>query len=303
MRWDLLLMGLLLSSLIGALGYWRKALDLSGVAGAVLVGTLIFGLGGWIWGLLLITFFVSSSWLSHYRRADKRQISEKFAKGSRRDLGQALANGGVGAILAVVFGRYPEPLLFAAFVGVMATVNADTWATELGVLSPDLPRLVTNGKRVPPGTSGGVTPLGTWAALAGALLIGLVAGAALFALRPEVLLDGAARAWSGDSQASLRAQMIAYPLLAVAGGLTGSFLDSLMGATIQGIYYCAGCDRETENARHRCGQQVSASLASQGASRLRPVRGWTWLNNDLVNLLASIGGGLLAASLAWILWR
>ena len=125
-----LLLGLVLSALVGGLGYWRRSLTISGVVGAILVGTLIFGFGGWIWGLLLITFFVSSSLLSHYRRSDKEEVSEKFAKSSRRDLGQALANGGLGAVLAVTFARFPEPLLFAAFFGVMSTVNADTWATE-----------------------------------------------------------------------------------------------------------------------------------------------------------------------------
>jgi uncharacterized membrane protein len=64
-----LAVGLFLSALIGGLGYWRRALTVSGVVGAILVGTVIFGLGGWVWGLLLVTFFVSSSWLSHYRRA------------------------------------------------------------------------------------------------------------------------------------------------------------------------------------------------------------------------------------------
>ena len=30
-------------------------------------------------------------------------MAEKFAKGGRRDLGQALANGGMGAVLAVIY--------------------------------------------------------------------------------------------------------------------------------------------------------------------------------------------------------
>jgi len=240
--------------------------------------------------LLLIAFFVSSTWLSRFRRADKQRISEKFAKGSRRDLGQALANGGVGAILAVVFACYPHPLLFAAFVGVMSTVNADTWATELGVLSPHMPRLVTTGQRVEPGTSGGVTPLGTWAAVAGALLIGAVAG----------LLTRITSLWNGASgMETLGPDVFAYPVLGLAGGLAGSFLDSLMGATVQRMYHCAACGRETESPRHQCGRQASALQASA----LVPIRGWSWLNNDWVNLLSSVGGGLLAASLAWILWR
>lgn len=271
-----LLLGLVLSALVGGLGYWRRALTVSGVIGAVLVGTLIFGFGSWVWGLLLITFFLSSSWLSFYRRAEKEAIAEKFAKGSQRDIGQVLANGALGAILAVVFARSPEPLLFAAYVGVMATVNADTWATELGILSRVPPRLLTTGKVVVPGTSGAVTRLGIWASVAGALLIGAVATA----------LTQAVSIWSGDGW-SLRA--IWYALLAVAGGLAGSLFDSLLGATVQGIYFCERCGKETESPIHRCGQTT------------RLFRGWPWLNNDLVNLLASAVGGLVAAALAWIL--
>jgi uncharacterized protein (TIGR00297 family) len=273
-----LVLGLVLSALLAGVGYWRQALSASGVAGAILVGTLIFGMGGWVWGLLLITFFISSSWLSHYRKSDKADLAEKFAKGSRRDLGQTLANGGLGAILAVVFARYPESLLFAAFVGVMATVNADTWATELGILSRVPPRLITTGEVVIPGTSGAVSRLGIWASMAGALLIGTVA-TALTQVGSLLGQDG----WS------LRA--ISYTFLAVVGGLAGSLFDSLLGATVQGIYYCERCAKETESPTHRCGHAA------------RPLRGWLWLNNDLVNFLASLVGGLVAASLAWLVWR
>jgi uncharacterized membrane protein len=62
-----------------------------------------------------------------------------------------------------------------AFGGAMAAVNADTWATELGIFNPLPPRLITTGKTVERGTSGGVTPLGYLAALGGSALIGLLA--------------------------------------------------------------------------------------------------------------------------------
>jgi len=273
-----LLLGLGLSAVVGGIGYWRQSLSASGVVGAVIVGSLIFGLGGWIWGLLLIAFFVSSSLLSHYRQRDKEVVAEKFAKGGRRDLGQVLANGGMGAILAVVYYSNPEPVLLAAYLGVMATVNADTWATELGVLSRVPPRLITTGQEVPPGSSGGVTSLGTWASLAGALLIGAVATA--LTQLSSLLNDGF---WNSRA--------LAFPVLAVAGGMAGSLFDSLLGATVQGIYYCDRCGKETESARHGCGQVTL------------PVRGWLWLNNDLVNFIASMVGGLVAASLGWLFWR
>jgi uncharacterized protein (TIGR00297 family) len=273
-----LLLGLFLSALIGGLAYWRQALSLSGMAGAIVVGILVFGFGGWAWGLLLITFFVSSSWLSHYRHAEKEAGAERFAKGRQRDLGQVLANGGLGAALALVFAKYPDPLLSAAFLGVMSSVNADTWATELGMLSRVPPRLVTTGEPVPPGTSGGLTRLGIWASLAGALLIGAVA-----TLLTQIQSLSHSHGWSLEA--------ISYPLLAAAGGVAGSLFDSLLGATVQGIYYCSRCGKETESAVHRCGQ----------ATQLR--RGWAWLNNDVVNLTSSLAGGLVAALLAWLLWR
>ncbi len=269
-----LLIGLILSSIIGIAGYSRGALAFSGVVGAIVVGTLIFGFGGWTWGFLLVAFFTSSSLLSLYRSRDKALVSDRFAKGHRRDLGQTLANGGLGALLAVAYALSPIPALFAAFVGAMATVNSDTWATEIGVLSRGAPRLITTGRTVPPGTSGGITRDGSLAALAGGLFIGLCA--VLF-LAGERLVTG--------QPATIKTL---WPLLFIGGisGLGGAFFDSLLGATVQRMYYCDVCEKETEQVIHHCD------------SRSRPLRGWGWLDNDVVNFISSGVGALLAAGLA-----
>ncbi len=269
--------GMAFSSIITWAGYRKRSLSRSGVVGAIVVGTLTFGLGGWTWGLLLIAFFISSSTLSHYRKDDKRELAEKFAKTSQRDLGQALANGGWGAALAIAYFCQPDPILFAAFVGAMAAVNADTWATELGVLSPTPPRLSTTGQRVPVGTSGGVTILGTIAAFSGGLLIGLAA-----------LVLGRVEAMWGSGP--LNGGYLWLVPIGILGGLSGSTFDSLLGATVQGIYYCSRCQKETESKVHRCGQPT------------RHLRGWRWLNNDLVNFVSSIVGSLLAGFLGWLVF-
>jgi uncharacterized protein (TIGR00297 family) len=269
--------GVTLSALIAWAGYRGRSLSRSGVVGAILVGTLTFGLGGWTWGLLLIAFFVSSSLLSHYRKADKRKLAEKFAKTSQRDLGQALANGGWGAILAIAYFYRSTPILFATFVGAMAAVNADTWATELGVLSPTPPRLITTGQRVPVGTSGGVTVLGAIAAFAGGLLIGLVA----------LVLSQVGAIWGSGALDGGYLWLVPIGILA---GLTGSTFDSLLGATMQGIYYCPQCQKETEARTHRCGQLT------------RHLRGWRWLNNDVVNFASSILGSLIAGLFGWLVF-
>jgi uncharacterized protein (TIGR00297 family) len=272
--------GFVLSLLVGVAGYRRGALNGSGVVGALITGTLIFGLGGWEWGVLLITFFVSSSALSFYRARDKEKLAEKFAKGHRRDLGQALANGGLAALLAVLSqllpplsggGRGGVGVWFVACAGAMAAVNADTWATELGVLSSHPPRLITTGRRVEVGASGGITWLGIGVSLGGALLIGLTGGLGMVMLRQGWALAGT------------------VALAATGGGLAGSLFDSLLGATVQAIYWCDACGKETERKLHRCGTQT------------RLVRGWSWLGNDLVNFIASTVGALVAAGLGWSL--
>ena len=275
-------LGLLLSAAVGVAGYRSAALFRSGVLGAVLTGTLIFGLGGIVPGLSLVAFFVSSSLLSRYRARAKEGLADKFQKGSRRDLGQALANGGWAALLITLSVFLPSAALFAGFIGALAAVTADTWATEIGVLADGPPRLVTTGRPVPAGTSGGVTRLGTAAALGGAFFIG--AAAVLL-----VLLGSFFPAALPPS-----AQMVDWPaawpaLLAAAlvGGVLGALFDSLLGATAQAIYYCDRCDKETEKKVHACGQ------------RTRRVRGWGWMDNDIVNLLASVLGSA-AAAMVWL---
>jgi len=274
LRPDLLGIGLLLSGLIGLAGYRAKALTRSGVLGAMLVGTTIFGLGGWSWGLLLIVFFTSSSVLSRYREREKIRLGDLFAKSAQRDLGQALANGGAGAFLAVVYAMQPGPVLFVAFVGALAAATADTWATEIGVLSSHPPRLITTRRPVAVGTSGGVTSLGLTAAFLGAATISLsafllqIAGALLAGAPPEP-------------------EPIRLLLIGPLAGVVASLIDSYLGATVQGIYYCDPCQKETEQSLHRCGAPT------------RQIKGWAWLNNDGVNFLATvIGAGI--ALLAYI---
>lgn len=272
--------GLVLSGLIGVVAYRRGSLTRSGVFGAILVGTTIFGFGGWVWGMLLITFFVLSSLLSHFQESAKLDLAEKFAKGHRRDLGQALANGGAGTLIAVISAVYPHPAVFVAFVGAMATVNADTWATELGVLSKWPPRLVTTWRQVERGTSGGASALGTLAAIAGAATVGLAAIGYL-------ALDGLCGR-AGPSIPKVGGVWEAFQIVLVASvsGLAGSTFDSLLGATVQAIYYDPRRLKETEKR-----------YALDGQPNVHR-RGWRWLGNDQVNLFSSFVGSV-AAILVW----
>jgi len=263
-------LGLALALAIALIAYRRGSLSRSGAVGAVVIGTAVFGLGGWAWGILLVAFFVSSSALSHFKEQRKAALAEKFSKGSRRDVWQTLANGGAGALCVLGFSLTPNPLWWVAYVGAIATVNADTWATELGVLSRSAPRLITSGRPVEVGTSGGITLTGTLAALGGAALIALLAAGSV------ALVE------------QLSSSVLLLFLVGAAAGLAGSLLDSWLGATVQAIYFCATCGKETErHPAHTCG------------SPTRPARGWRWLDNDWVNFISSAAGAAGAALLWW----
>jgi uncharacterized protein (TIGR00297 family) len=257
--------GFFLSLIIAGIAYYLRFLSKSGAIAALLVGAIVFGLGGLAHTAVLLTFFFSSSILSVILKNQKQLVNEKYAKGSRRDAGQVLANGGVAALCVIVGAIFPgQPVFWWMFCAAFAAANADTWATEIGALSKPQPRLITSFKQVEMGTSGGITLLGSISALAGA---GLIAGiAAIF--RPDMNM-----LW----------------LIALTG-FFGSIVDSFLGATVQGIYYCRSCHKETEkHPQHTCGENTIL------------IRGWNWLNNDWVNMVCTLSAAILIAFLFLLL--
>lgn len=262
--WVRLLAGLGLGILIAGLAYKAGALSRSGFAAAAVDGMLVFGLGGLPAAVLLLAFFISSSALSRLIQKRKDALADRWEKGSRRDAGQVLANGGLAAAFMIAHTVFPQAAWpWAGFAGSLAAVNADTWATELGVFSPETPRLVTTWKRVEAGTSGAVTMLGTVASLAGAGLIAVLAALVLPVLR----------GWGAG-------------LGVAVSGLLGSLVDSGLGASLQAVYWCPVCAKETERSPvHRCGNPVVFR------------RGLRWMNNDRVNLVCAAAGAVVAVAL------
>ena len=251
--------GFFLAIIIAYLAYRAHSLNTSGSIAATVVGTIIFGLGGLQWAVLLLLFFITSSILSRMFKKRKQGLDEKFSKGHERDAGQVFGNGGLATAFVLIHALYPESIIgWVGFAAALAAVNADTWATELGVLNPTPPRMITDlRKRVEKGTSGGVSYFGTFASLLGAAVIALPA------------------AWFAGDWSLL-------PLISLAG-LAGSLFDSLLGATVQAMYYCPADKKETEkHPLHTCGTETVH------------IRGWKWLDNDWVNFACGAAGVVVA---------
>jgi uncharacterized protein (TIGR00297 family) len=247
--------------------FWRGSLDAGGAAVGVVVGTVIFACGGPFFWMVMMVFFVTSTAFGYLGRRRKEALKKIHQKGGRRDMFQVLANGGAGAACALLYRLTGSPAWAVGFAVSFASSNADTWASEVGVLSRGQPVSLVTFRAVPRGVSGGVSVLGSSMALGGAIFIGLI-----FALGNLVLGIPAGG-------------FVRLGLVVALGGFAGSVVDSLLGATIQAQYSGAA------------GELTERPLGDDG-SRNELVRGFRFINNDVVNFASCALATLFAVLLA-----
>lgn len=253
-----MIVAFILGILIGLFSFFFNFLSLSGSIATFLLAVIVYGIGGWLWTVPILMFFIASSLLSKYGKAKKKRLELIFDKSSKRDSGQVAANGGLAGMIIVLWFCFPDwEQLYLLYLASIAAVTADTWGTEIGTLLKGKPRSIITLRPVDVGTSGGVSLAGFAGGAVGAGLI--AASAAIF--------DSAMITWS-----------IALKL--VLSGVIGSIVDSLLGATVQAQYVTAegGITERTT---------IDGVLTTL-------VRGFRWMNNDLVNLSCGLSGALVA---------
>lgn len=254
---------IVLNFIFGALAWLTKRLTRNGALVAGIIGSLIWIGGGFYAWSLLGLFFVSSSFWSNYKEERKYHLNQVHEKGSQRDAWQVLANGGICALCCLGYGVTQSPSFLIATAVSIAASTADTWASEIGVLSSKPPRSMITMRVMPTGLSGGVSTLGTVAQIIGAGLIAAYASTYLllfYQLPFNALRLGA--------------------LIAILGVL-GSLIDSLLGILLQAKYECLICHLKTEKTIHH-GVQTKV------------IGGISWLTNDKVNLISNLMVTLLA---------
>jgi len=127
-----ILLGFFFAILIAFLAHRAHSLDRSGAVAATIVGTVIFGVGGLSWAILLLTFFITSSALSRAFKQRKAGLNEKFSKGHERDAGQVFGNGGVATLFAALHGLYPEAVW--PWIGFAAALAAGRVLHAIGLI-------------------------------------------------------------------------------------------------------------------------------------------------------------------------
>jgi uncharacterized protein (TIGR00297 family) len=236
--------------------YKFKFLNRSGAVAVFLLAVIIFSLGGLKWTIPILVFFVFSSVLSKFRVKQNPEIETLFDKSGTRDRIQVFSNGGLAGILLLLFTIEKQNNIYLLYLAAIATVCADTWATETGTIKKQNTFNILNFKPIMQGQSGGISVIGTLGGLFGAVVISL---SGIF--------------WIGE-------ELIKNFIIISFVGLLGSLFDSLLGATVQVLYKCNQCYKITERKNH-CGKTTNY------------FRGLRFMNNDMVNFLAAVFGVLL----------
>ncbi len=255
---DQFLLGAVFGLLVAAASYLARFLTKSGALGTFVLAVVVYGFGTWVWTVPIVTFFVTSSVLSKIGRTKKLQFKETFEKSGARDGAQVLANGGVACFLALLSAFLPIQQLYPLYLASLAAAAADTWGTEIGVLVKGCVFSIATLRPVPAGTSGGISLIGTLGGALGAVVVAF-----------------SGYAWYGDTRTAI--------MITVAG-IAGSLADSMLGATLQARFRCPVCGSETERAEH-CAKVTGL------------IRGVRWIGNDLVNVVCTLVGAVVAWAL------
>jgi len=184
-----------------------------GMHTAAAVGLLIYIFGGWPIYAALGIFFVLGSMISRVGKEKKLGPGALHQRQGPRGPVQVLANAGPALLMAAAYRLSGNDVFLLAAIVSFGAAAADTFSSEVGMLSKAKPVSILTLRKTQRGLSGGVTLLG---------LCGAVLGAVTFAV-------------------------FAYPFFGRSGMLIvlgfsvlGSLLDSVLGAALQAKYKLPG---------------------------------------------------------------
>lgn len=206
--------------LLGGLTYHRKILDLRGSLLGFAMGLVIGLLGHLLWLILLLIFLITAFAATRYKYALKKAMEVAEPDKGRRGFSSVMANGWVPMVVALLsfpnpwLGSFPKDVAAVLFLTAISAAASDTIASELGVLSRDV-YMITTFKRTRPGINGGISALGTAAALAAAIYTASIGWAVLY--------------YAGQ----LSAFPASYMLIPIVLGFVGCHIDSLLGALFE----------------------------------------------------------------------
>lgn len=232
-----------------------KILTVDGAFAAVFVGTII-SLSGFEYFVILASFFFSSSKATNIHKIIKTKLLGKaYLKEKKRNFIQVFSKSLFPSLICLIlYQKYGQGMnifnsnntsklfLDALFIGFFESANADTWASELGINSKSNPILILQGfKQVPKGINGAISGYGTLCSIKGGLFISgvvVICNILRFGLLNFIKFD-------------MNLFIICFKIFILGGliGFIGSFIDSILGQTVQISIYnvTKKCMVEKEN--------------------------------------------------------
>lgn len=245
--------------IIALLSLKFKLLNRSGVLASIPIGYVIYVFGGVEYFIALLIFYLVSGIATKFRvKQIGRNVMDKDWIRSWRNV---LANGATAAMISLLnIMGFNQVQITAAYLGAVGTAFADTLATEVGLLYPREPRLITNMRKVMRGTPGAVSSYGYLGGVIALLIL---------------------------TFSSMVTRMAGLKIIfaTIISGTLGMTIDSVLGATIQSKYRCAICGKLTESRIH-CGRAAER------------VRGISFIDTHAVNLISTTLGAIIAYLIA-----
>ncbi|TDL23380.1 hypothetical protein BD410DRAFT_820772 [Rickenella mellea] len=300
---------LALATALAGHGHRKKSLSSSGSVAAFVIGFIMMSARLRAFGVSLIVFYLIGSRATKMGKNLKEFLEEGHQEAGYRSAWQVLCNSFTAFVatllwiamftnnsvissiiphvlipkvapftpetwcpIALNYGDGWSRYLLYLTLGHFSCCLGDTLASELGILSRTPPILITTFQRVPPGTNGGMSVLGTLSSVLGGVLMGVTMSVSLL-VQNQVCRSN----WP-----SLTLELILWGAL---GGGFGSLIDSFMGATIQRTRYSTTTKRILQDD-------------TVVTDDVKVVSGLNILTNNQVNLISSTVTAFLVAWLA-----
>ncbi len=148
--------------------------DESGLMSATLVGTTLILFTDFRFFVIIMTFYMLGSIATKYKYEIKQNLGIAEQAGGARGYANVFGNSLAPLFFAIHYGVTKEEIFAIAFVASVATALGDTLASEIGKTARNV-YLITNFKKVRAGKSGGVSIIGEFAALIGAVIVAAIA--------------------------------------------------------------------------------------------------------------------------------
>lgn len=243
---NILIMSLILSEIIFIIIFFSKSIDYFGSLLSMLMVFSYMYFGGNFAVMILLSEYFFIFLVALF----KKKIIKKDKDRDKRKFLQILINGGLGTVFIILYGLFKNTNLLIISIISVSGCFVDSVSSDVGEFSKNEPYDIFKKRKIQKGLSGGISIIGTVAALICSVLISLL------------------------MYLNIKLQLLDF--LIITSLIFGqTIIDSFFGSTLQVKYKCKKCKKIKE-------KKICCNKTTEKIS------GIAWMNNNMVNALSSI---------------